>query len=98
MNEVKLTQEQRVMRMMRKVLTKIVREITPQPGMRHPLSEGTINDIRDCLALISAREGELADEAGIPRTMRPVFIDEPQKAQVVPMPVSRKSKADDEKH
>ena len=34
--------EQRVLAAMRKVLARIVREVTPEPGMRHPLSAKTI--------------------------------------------------------
>jgi hypothetical protein len=44
--------------------------------------------IRDCLALISARESELAEEAGRPMNMRPRFVDEPQTSVVVPLDVT----------
>ena len=53
---------------MRKLLAQIVKDTTPGPGMRHPLSEQTIKDIRDCFGLISARERELAEQAGIENT------------------------------
>lgn len=77
-----LTKEQRVMRMMRMVLSSIVKDTTPQPGMRHPLSEQTIDDIKACFALISAREMELAEEAGLAME-KPHFTDDPQSAKVV---------------
>jgi hypothetical protein len=85
MDKDSLSQEQQIMVIMRKVLGSIVRETTPQPGHRHPLSEGTIQDIKQCFALISAREKELAEEAGIENKMRPRYIDEPtaQESQVV---------------
>lgn len=79
-----LNKEQRILRVMRKVLASIVKDTTPQPGMRHPLSDQTIEDIKHCFALISAREGELAEEAGIEQA-RPGFTDEPQRAQVIPI-------------
>lgn len=79
-----LTKEQRVLRMMRKVLANIVKDATPQPGMLHPFSEQTIDDIRECFALISAREAELAEEAGLEES-RPHFTDEPREAKVVPL-------------
>jgi hypothetical protein len=44
--------------------------------MRHPLSDATIEDLRHCLALISARERELAQAAGVPAGARPRFTDE----------------------
>jgi hypothetical protein len=74
-----------IMQMMRKTLTGIVRDTTPQPGHIHPLSESTVHDIRDCLALISARERELADELGLDGRERPFFTDEQQTAKVIPI-------------
>ena len=77
-----ISKEQRVMRMMRMVLASIVRDTTPQPGMYHPLSERTIEGIKACFALISAREMELAEEAGLGKE-RPHFSDDPQTTKVV---------------
>ncbi len=74
------------MMVMRKVLTSIVREVTPEhKSLRHPLSEQTIQDIRNCLGLITAREKELADESGRTLEERPYFVDEPPKSKVVPI-------------
>ncbi len=79
-----LTKEQQILITMRKVLTGIIRETTPPPGLQHPLSAQTIEDIRLCLGLIAARERELADAQG--RSMeRPHYADEPQTATVVPI-------------
>lgn len=78
------TKEQRIMMMMRKTLTNIIRETTPQPGMRHPLEKSTLDDIRDCLVLISARERELAEENGVVSNMKPRYVDEPSTSSVVP--------------
>ena len=69
---------------MRKVLTSIVRDTTPPPGLRHPLSDQTIEDIRACLGLISARERELADARGIPME-KPYYADQTKSAEVVPI-------------
>jgi len=80
--------EQRILRVMRKVLASVVKDTTPQPGMYHPLSQHTIEDIKACFALISAREMELAKEAGIAEE-RPHFSDDTSKAKVVP--ISRSS-------
>ena len=56
-----LTVEQRILIAMRKTLGAVIRDVTPPAGMRHPFSEETMEDVRQCLALISAREKELAD-------------------------------------
>ena len=79
------SKEQRILIVMRKVLASIVKETTPAPGLRHPLSDKTIQDIRECFALIAARERELATKAGIEPRERPHFADEPQTTKVVPL-------------
>lgn len=88
------TKEQHILVAMRKTLTAVIKDITPPPGMKHPLSERTVEDVRHCLALISARERELADDQGR-TTERPYFADEPQTAQVVPIGGLGKSKKRD---
>ncbi|EXJ13230.1 hypothetical protein [Imhoffiella purpurea] len=79
-----LTKEQEILIAMRKTLTSIVRDVTPPPGMRHPLSDGTIQEVRECLGMIAAREKELADEQGRGGE-RPRYADEPQTVQLVPL-------------
>ena len=79
------TKEEQILQMMKKVLTDIAKETFTRPGLRHPLSDNTIHGIRDCLALITAREVELSEEHGRPMTQRPRFIDEPQTSVVVPI-------------
>ncbi|MBS4097388.1 MAG: segregation and condensation protein A [Sulfuricella sp.] len=81
MSEDNLTKEQRILRVMRKVLSSIVKDTTPKPGMLHPLSDQTIEDIKGCFALISVREAELYNES----PLRPVFADEPRTATVIPL-------------
>lgn len=79
-----LTKEQQILIAMRKTLAAVIKDVTPPPGMKHPFSEATTQDVRNCLALISAREQELAsaqNRAG----ERPYFSDEPPSAQVVPI-------------
>lgn len=82
------TQEERILRMVKRVLTDIAKDTYTRPGYRHPLSDDTVMGIRDCLALISARESELANEAGRPMNMRPRFVDEPRTSVVVPLKVT----------
>ena len=68
---------------MRKTLGAIVRDTTPDPGMRHPLKDATIQDIRACFALISARERELAEASGISLDDRPRYPDQKRGPTVV---------------
>jgi hypothetical protein len=85
MNEQALTKEERVLAMMKNVLTSIAKDTAPQPGIKHPLSEHTIQGIRECLMMITAREQELAREYGRDTNARPRFIDEPKSEVVVPL-------------
>lgn len=92
MTDQDLTQEERILRMMKRVLTDVAKDTFTRPGHRHPLSEATVDGIRQCLALISARECELNEAAGRSMDERPRFVDEPQASVVVTLdlPDSRK--------
>jgi hypothetical protein len=79
-----LSKEQQILIAMRKTLSAIIRDVTPPPGMRHPLSEPTIEDVRQCFALIAAREKELADTQGRGGE-RPYYVDEAPSVRVVPI-------------
>ena len=82
-NESGPSKEQRILRVLRKVLANIVKDATPASGQPHPLSEQTRIDIRDLFGLIAEREAELAEQAGFDRNERPYYADQPQKAKVV---------------
>ena len=88
MSEAELTKEERILRMMKRVLTDVAKDTAPHPGLRHPLSANTVQGIRECLALISAREQELAKEYGRSMNARPRFVDEPRSETVVPLDVN----------
>lgn len=77
------SKEEQILQVMRQVLTSVAKDTYTKPGLKHPLSEQTIVDIRSCLQLITAREAELADAAGRPSRMRPRYVDEPTKSSVV---------------
>lgn len=85
------SKEARVLRAVRKALTGVVKDTATEPGMRHPLSESTIEDIRQCLGLIATREAELLAEAGVDNNMRPMFADDPRASTqtVVPIPSAK---------
>ena len=78
-----LSKEHEIIATMRKVLSSIIRDTTPPPGRPHPLRESTIEDVKHCFALITAREKEIHEEAGKEMPLRPRYADEPKKSQVV---------------
>lgn len=78
------SKEREILMVMRKVLTSVIRDVTPAPGKPMPLSEQTAEGVRDCLKLIAVRERELADEAGA-AVEKPYYVDEPPKTKVVPI-------------
>jgi len=84
--------EKRIMVMMRQVLSAVARDTVPPPGMKHPLSDSTIQGIRECLALISARERELNIDLGEDSGARPRYVDEPQTSKVIPLDSLTKTK------
>ena len=79
-NREELTLEHRILIRLRQVLAAVVRDVTPPPGMRNPLSDQTIEDIRGAFALIAARERELRGDA---EPDLPVFKDQGPTARIV---------------
>jgi hypothetical protein len=78
-----LSKDQQILVAMRKTLANVIKDTTPEPGMIHPLSEATVEDIKACFALISSRERELLEEMGVENKARPHFTDEPKKSAEV---------------
>jgi hypothetical protein len=75
--------EARMLTMMKRVLTEIAKETYTTPGFKHPLSDNTITGIRECLALITAREAEIKAANGETSTARPKLPgDKPDKVVV----------------
>jgi hypothetical protein len=83
MNTAELSKEQAILRAMRKTLGNVVRDVTPLGGRPNPLTDGTIQDIKDCFALISDRERELAEQLDFDQA-KPYYKDGGQpNAQVI---------------
>ena len=92
------SKEFQILKVMKLVLTDVVKDTATQPGLKHPLSDRTIEGIRQCLRLISARERELVEGAGKTMDMRPHYVDEPKKNVVVPITrIERNTKKDPDK-
>jgi hypothetical protein len=80
------SKEHEILLVMRKVLTSIIKEITPESGQPYPLTEETVYGIRDCLKLLTLRERELADAAGM-EVEKPFYKGRSQPSSVS-LPVS----------
>ncbi len=74
MDKDELSKEQRILRLMRKTLGNVVRDVTPLGGRANPLSDSTIQDIKDSFALISEREKELAEKLNFDQA-KPYYTD-----------------------
>lgn len=75
MTDTELSIEARILQAVKLTLTGVIRDTATPQGMRHPLSDATIEDMRQCLSLISARERELAQGGGRQPVERPRFSD-----------------------
>lgn len=74
MDTAELSKEQQILRVMRKTLGNVVRDVTPLGGRPNPLTADTIQDIKDCFALISERERALAKQLGFAEA-KPYYRD-----------------------
>ena len=77
--------EQRILRVMRKVLASVVKDVTPQDGMNNPLTDRTIEDIRDIFGMISTREKDLLEAFGQAMGDRPLYPGDQPSAKVIPI-------------
>jgi len=83
MTDLKMTMEERILQAVKLTLANVIKDTATPHGMRHPLSDGTMQDLRQCLALISARERELAQAAGRAAGGKPRYADEPARGETV---------------
>ena len=83
MSDSELSMEERILAAVKLTLAAVIKDTATPHGMRHPLSDGTIQDLRQCLALISARERELAQAAGKATGGKPRYADEPAREDTV---------------
>ena len=77
------SKEHQILATLRKVLSEVVRDTTPPPGRLHPLKPQTIENVKHCFMLLTAREKEIIEAAGGTMDKRPRYADEPKKSQVV---------------
>jgi len=89
MSQPELTKEEIILRAVKRALTCVIKDTATQPGVIHPLKDATIDEMRNCLILISEREKELSDEAGRPMNHRPRYVDEPKPRGDVVIPLAK---------
>lgn len=88
-DEQQASKEEIILKLVKRTLTDVIKDTATAPGLKHPLNDETILQLRDCLALISQREQELAEDAGRSMDMRPRYIDEPRKQDNVVVPLEQ---------
>jgi len=71
--------EERILSVMRSILIDVIKDTTTEPGLKHPLNDATIDNIRHGLDLITARQRELAEAQGQSWDLRPSYPPEPQQ-------------------
>ncbi|MDO8958258.1 MAG: hypothetical protein Q7U85_00840 [Rhodocyclaceae bacterium] len=89
-----LSKEQRILRVLRKVLANIVKDATPAPGMPHTFQEKTFHEIRDLFGQNAEREAELAAEAGRVMNEKPYYTDQPRNSAAVTVHRTPRKKPD----
>lgn len=70
------SKEEAILLAVKKAITLVVKDTATQPGLKHPLSDTTIEYLRHCLGLITNREQEIAHLTGRNLNQKPHFIDE----------------------
>ncbi|MCK4950912.1 MAG: segregation and condensation protein A [Gammaproteobacteria bacterium] len=88
-NQEAFNKEEVILRAVKNILTRVVKDTATPPELKHPLQDDTILAIRDCLGLITEREQELAQAAGREMGMRPKFTDEPAPQGEVIIPLHK---------
>lgn len=84
------SKEHEILAKLREVLSAVVRDTTPPPSRPHPLRPQTIDDVKTCFMLITAREKEIVEASGGKQDKRPRYADEPKTTQVVQFPTRNK--------
>ena len=97
MSESELNKEEKILSAVKRVLTEVIKDTATGPGMKHPLSDNTINGLRDCLVLISQREQELGELSGRVMEQRPHYKDEARQQGDVVVSIDSISRNKDKK-
>ncbi len=74
--------EIRLLNAVRRTLIAVAKDTMTQPGLKHPLSEGTQKMMTDCLDIVTSRQMAIEKATGSHSKMKPVYTDE-QTVQTV---------------
>ena len=77
------SKEHQILVTVRKVLSAVARDTSPPPTRPNPLSAKTIDDIKHCFQLITAREKEIIEAAGGEMNKRPRYADAVKSSQEI---------------
>jgi hypothetical protein len=78
------SKEHQILVTFRQVLSAVVRDTSPSRGRPSQLTAKTIDEVKHCFRLITAREKEIVEQAGGKEMdSRPQYADEPKTSQVV---------------
>lgn len=78
------SKEHQILATIRQVLSSVVKDTTPKPGRPNALNPKTVEDLKHCFMLITAREKEIIEDAGGSNMdKRPRYADEPKTSHVV---------------
>ena len=83
MSDNKPGKEEEILIAVKETLTAIAKDTYTPPELTHPLSNETINRIRECFGIVVKRQQELAAERGVEFNDRPRYIDEPDDSFIV---------------
>ena len=68
--------EIRLLNAVRRTLIAVAKDTMTQPGLKHPLSEGTQKMMTDCLDIVTSRQMAIDKAQGKHTKMKPVYTDE----------------------
>jgi hypothetical protein len=91
MSDQNISNEEEILQLVKNTLTAIAKDTYTPPELTHPLSSDTINQIRNCFAVITRRQQELAGARGVEFNDRPRYVDEPSDTFVVSLDEFRDS-------
>ncbi|MFW2438710.1 MAG: segregation and condensation protein A [Arenicellales bacterium] len=91
MSDQNISNEEEILQLVKNTLAAVAKDTYTPPELTHPLSSDTINQVRNCFAVITRRQQELAGARGVEFNDRPRYVDEPNDTFVVSLDEFRSS-------
>lgn len=84
-----LNQQHRILLMIKHTLAAVAKDTAIKPEFQHPLQPATLENMRQCFALLSQQQQEILALQGRVAPMRPHFVDEtPPPSEATPQAVA----------